>query len=296
MLVIVEDGGGLANRLFVFANVIATGLATGHRVVNPAFRAWADAFQGTAGDAISAYPRRRRALFGGALFARIAAALSYRSCSVLSGFSTGPLRATTLTWPQCCDLDAPEEVADLQRRRLVLLKGWLFRNRSAVKRHAALIRDFFRPIPTARMEANRIVDTARKEGDLLVGVHVRHRDYRDFMDGKYFYSFATYANLMRSLAAMVTPRRAAFLVCSDETQDRSVVGDLPVTLSTLGPVQDLWALSRCDLLIGPPSTFSAWAAFLGRTPLWQVEDPHREPDRKAFVVPLPVPNPPAETE
>ena len=80
MLIVVEDGGGLANRLFVFANAIATGEMTGHRVVNPAFRRWSDSFEGTVGDAMSSFPRRTRALFGGALSARVAASISYRSC------------------------------------------------------------------------------------------------------------------------------------------------------------------------------------------------------------------------
>ena len=294
MLIVVEDGGGLANRLFVFANAIATGQMTGHRVFNPAFRRWSDSFEGTAGDAMSSFPRRRRALFGGALSARIAASLSYRSCGILTGSHHGPVRATTLIWPQYRDLDTPEEVADLRRRRLVLLKGWLFRNRSGVERHAATIRNFFQPMPDICSEADGIVGAARAAGDLLVGVHVRHRDYREFMDGKFFYPLTTYVALMRSVAAMLAPQRAAFLVCSDEEQDRSLASDLAVTFSTMGPVQDLWALSRCDLLMGPPSTFSQWAAFLGETPLWQIDDPAREPDRELFRVPLPVPKPPIQ--
>jgi hypothetical protein len=295
MLVVVEDGGGLANRLFVFANVIGTGLATSHRVINPSFRHWADSFEGTAGDAMSTFPRRRRALFGGNLAARIAASLSYRSCRILAGSRRGPLRAISLNWPQHCDLDSPRELTDLRCRRLVLFKGWLFRNPSAVQRHAALIRDFFQPVSDIRDEAERAVTEARSGCDVLVGVHVRHRDYRQFMEGRYFYPFPTYVDLMRSLAARLAPRRAAFLVCSDEAQDRSAANDLLVTLSTMDPVQDLWALSRCDLVMGPPSTFSAWAAFLGKVPLWELDGPHCEPNPSDFAVPLPVPRPPLES-
>lgn len=127
-------------------------------------------------------------------------------------------------------------MADLQRRRLVLLKGWLFRNRSGIERHAALIRDFFRPIPAIRQEAERVVDAARTPGDFLVGVHVRHRDYRSFLGGRFFYPFSNYVALMWSLASTVAPRRATFLICSDEDQGPSITGDLPVTVSTMGPV------------------------------------------------------------
>ena len=30
---------------------------------------------------------------------------------------------------------------------------------------------------------------------------------------------------------------------------------------------DLYALSRCDYIIGPPSTFSQWASYYGHVPL-----------------------------
>jgi hypothetical protein len=295
MLVVVEDGGGLANRLFVFANVIVAGIATGHRVANPAFRGWAKSFEGTAGDSLSFYPRRPWALFGDRVSARIVASLSYRLSKPLArSIGSGPLRAITLNWPQHCDLEAPATMADLQRRRLVLLKGWLFRSPSGIDSHGAALRDFFRPVPAIRRQAEAVVDAARSGGDLVVGVHVRHRDYRVFRNGEYFYPFETYVALMRSLAAKVAPRKASFLVCSDEAQDISGVEEPPVTLSTMGPVHDLWALSRCDLVMGPPSTYSAWAAFLGETPLWEIGDPDREPDPTRFTVPSPVPRLPTQ--
>jgi hypothetical protein len=33
------------------------------------------------------------------------------------------------------------------------------------------------------------------------------------------------------------------------------------------PVNDLWTLSKCDFVFGPPSTFSQWASFYGKVPL-----------------------------
>jgi hypothetical protein len=296
MLVIVEDGGGLANRLFVFANVIATGLGNGHRVANPAFRHWAESFEGTSGDLLSVYPRRRRSAFGGRISAKIASSIAYRSTRFLSTRSaSGPLQAIRLRWPDHCDLDDGYMAGRIRRARVVLFKGWLFRNRTAVMHYQEILREFFRPVAPLRREAERTVKVARGKGDFLVGVHVRHRDYRDFMGGRYFYEFEAYVALMRSVATLLAPRRPAFLVCSDEVQEVSVAGDLSMTTSTMGPVQDLWALSQCDLLIGPPSTFSTWAAFLGCVPRWEITNSEAEPKLEAFVVPLPIPQLPDES-
>ena len=32
-------------------------------------------------------------------------------------------------------------------------------------------------------------------------------------------------------------------------------------------IEDLYALSLCDYILGPPSTFSMWASFYGKKPL-----------------------------
>ena len=295
MLIVVEDGGGLANRLFVFANVLSTGINIGHRVMNPAFRQWSESFEGTAGDALSMFPRRPIPLFGQRIFAKLAASLSYRCAGLLEkeGEFAG-VRVITLRWPEHYDLDTEASVTDLRRRRLVLLKGWLFRNRSGVCCHQATLRRFFRPVRSIRDRADGLVKIARRYGEFLVGVHVRHRDYRDFMGGRYFYNFQTYVDLMRSVATVLTARRPAFIICSDEDQDTSIVGDLPVTFSTMGPVEDIWALSRCDMVMGPPSTFSTWAAFLGQVPQWEIRSTDAEPDPEAFLVPDPVPRLPDE--
>jgi hypothetical protein len=289
MLVIVEDGGGLGNRIFVFANVIVTGLATGHRVVNPAFRRWAHCFEGTEGDCLSMFPKRRRGFSRNRWAARVAASLSYRSTRVLAATPMpGPVRAISLEWPQQCDLDDPATGADLQRRRLVFLKGWLFRNPSGIQRHGALLRKFFNPVTVIRREAAPVVNAARRGGEVLVGVHVRHRDYREYMNGRFFYPLAVYFDLMRSVAALLRPQRASFLLCSDEQQDEADHGGLPFTFSRMGPVHDLWALSQCDLVMGPPSTFSAWAAFFGDRKRWEVRSPDTRVTRELFKVPLPV--------
>jgi hypothetical protein len=295
MLVVVEDGGGLANRLFVFANAIATGLETGHRVANPPFRRWAEHFEGTYGDHLAIHPKRARPWFGERLSAKIAASLSYRSREIFAGATGfGPIRTLALEWPDFLNLDDPRVAADLSRRRLVFLKGWLFRNRSGVERHAAAIRDFLRPVERIRREANRVVEKARDQKECLVGVHIRHGDYRDFLDGRYFYDLPIYLASMRSVADMLAPRSTAFLVCSDERQDLEGVDDLTVTASAMGLVHDLWALSRCDMVMGPPSTFSTWASFLGEVPRWEMTDPGHLDGQQDFVVPLPVPRTPEE--
>jgi len=42
-------------------------------------------------------------------------------------------------------------------------------------------------------------------------------------------------------------------------------------------------LGACDRVIGPPSTFSAWAAFAAGIPLYRIMDPAQVPALDDFV-------------
>ena len=36
-------------------------------------------------------------------------------------------------------------------------------------------------------------------------------------------------------------------------------------------VLEMYALARCDLIVGPPSSFSGWASFMGNRPIFYLE-------------------------
>jgi hypothetical protein len=58
-----------------------------------------------------------------------------------------------------------------------------------------------------------------------------------------------------------------FLICSNEAINATMYQGLTVCFGTGDPVEDLYCLSACDYIIGPPSSFSAWAAFYGDKPI-----------------------------
>jgi hypothetical protein len=46
----------------------------------------------------------------------------------------------------------------------------------------------------------------------------------------------------------------------------------------------MYALAQCDLILGPPSTFSQWASFYGQRPLCIVRDREMVVTPQSFVV------------
>lgn len=279
MIVISGDFGQLGNRLTVFANLIAGACEHGLRIANPAFHGYAGYFEATQRDLWCRYPPRpsawppapglRRRLHRGTDVLRRYA----RKFRNRTGRWPPLLRVIDIGWRERCDVDGPEFLALARRPGLLIARGWLFRALGSFERHAETVRNFFTPVARHRRPVAALLGRLRRSADVVVGVHVRHGDYRQFLGGRYFLETAQYAALMRRMRALLAGRRVAFLVCSNAGQSAETLAGLDVTPGTGHELEDLYALASCDYLIGPPSTYTMWASFWGRVPLRFILDP-----------------------
>jgi hypothetical protein len=69
------------------------------------------------------------------------------------------------------------------------------------------------------------------------------------------------------------PCKVGFLLCSNGELDLSEFNGLSVFRPTNHFIEDMYSLAACDYIVGPPSTYSAWASFVGDTPLCVVHNP-----------------------
>ena len=164
-----------------------------------------------------------------------------------------------------------EPFLERERRSRVLLCGvWAFRDREATRECADAIRRFFRPVAKWREPAESCVAAAREGADRLVAVHMRLTDYAKFNNGAYFYSPADYRRWMEQVATLHSGH-TRFLVFSDETPPAEAFEGLDWRRGPGHPVSDMTAMSLCDAILGPPSTFSGWASFMGHVPRLQIK-------------------------
>jgi hypothetical protein len=286
MLILAQRYGHLGNRLVLFSHLIACARENDLKLVNLAFSDYAHLFQTTRDVAFPGYPLSGSTR-GAWRWLQSAVYLAARWLSTAAGMlrcTEMPIKIIRLKGEEPMDL-ASEEFLDVARRRKwVLLQGWCFRDHSAVRRHADAIREYFEPIPEHREHVAEVVSTARVDADVLVGVHIRHGDYAEFRDGRYYFSVPQYVGAMQAMARLLEPQEVRFLVCSDVPQDIESFGDLNVTLGPGHQVEDMYALAECDYLVGPPSTYSAWASFFGKVPLYRMEDPGDAFDLDAFAI------------
>jgi hypothetical protein len=188
------------------------------------------------------------------------------------------VRALAIDWEdEEVRLDGPEFLELASRRGLLYVQGWQFRDRTNFARHADAIRAYFEPLELFRHNVNVLIERARETCDLLVGVHIRHGDYKRFLDGKYFYEIEEYVRVMEKVLRMYPDRRVKFLICSNVRQSEADFARFDFTFGNDHLIEDMYSFAKCDLLLGPPSTYTMWASFYGRVPLYMIEDINAEP-------------------
>jgi len=194
-----------------------------------------------------------------------------RSASVLNErrpiFGNAVVTLHELKGQRATLLDGPEIQEKIRAAKVVFPYDWRFRAPGLVQKHAEKIRNYFRPIEKHENSGRRAIDNLRRNADIVVGVHIRHGDYRHFMGGKYFFPTSRYADWMREMAAQFPDRKTSFFVCSDEPRNAGEFPGLSVSFGAGPPVADLFTLAKCDYILGPVSTFSQWASFYGAKPL-----------------------------
>jgi len=282
ILVVGFRTGRLGNRLVLFANVVGFAAEHGYRVVNAAFHSYAHLFENTRRDIYCRYPvARRRSLFDvipGAAPAIRKTRIFYQMirCASVWNYHFQILGKRVLTVREITQptilLDSPEVQSRMADARIVFVHGWRIRAPGSVRRHADLIREFFRPIAEYEEASRQAVERLRQKADVIVGVHIRLGDNWKWMGGQCYFPVSRYVIWMRELAEQFPGRKVAFLVCSDEPRHEQEFPGLSVGFGPGSQMGDLYALAECDWIFGPLSTFSQWAAFYGNKKLLFLRD------------------------
>ena len=275
--------GRLGNRLILFANVIAFAAEYGHRVVNVTFHTYAHLFETTRRDIYCRYPiARRQSVWDrvpGAARAIRRSRMFYhvvRAIGVLNerhpifGNKVVTLREQAGFSTEL--LEGPNIQARIREAKLVFVYGWHFRAPECVARHADEIRSYFRPVEAYERASEQELAPLRQKADIVVGVHLRLGDYRQWKGGKYCFPTSRYAAWMQEAVEQFPGRKVSFLVCSNEVRTAQEFPGLTVGFGPGSPLGDLSALAKCDYIFGPLSTFSQWASFYGNKPMFHLED------------------------
>ena len=142
--------------------------------------------------------------------------------------------------------------------------------------------------PEVRKNAETTLNGARRAGIPAIGLHIRRGDYARWNGGRYFYSDDQYIEIARKLVEYAGGKADIFICGNDPSLNEAAfrkalkTADIKLIFPKGNPAEDLCLLSECDMLAGPPSTFTLVAAMYRDLPLYWVKDPAALLDAASF--------------
>lgn len=272
-VIIDHSGGELANQLWNYASVYAFSLERGVTLSNPSFYEYA-----------SWFPKYR----ANKIF-RFIFILPFRETIRRKNSIKRKLwRKVYLIYPRLvklikrdavitCSYGEPYYIPptkELPRSfkesygQTIYLHGWLFRNPEGLKKYRDEIVDFFSPASEIMRKIDQFISNKRKQYEHIVGVHIRQGDYRTWQGGKYFIDEKRAREILDEYLRF-TGRHASktiFIVASDGAIDPKSFTGLNMELAKGNAVEDLFLLSKTDIIIGSDSTYGDFAAYYGNIP------------------------------
>ena len=281
-LLVAKPEGRLGNQLFAFSHLIAYALDNGYQLLNPSFYHYGHFFRGTCHDPLCRVPQLRQ---------KFAPRLAF----IITGWLAKHFYSLVKRLPSLFTLiDSMGHITDLgdhsikrhvEAKKPLILYGWSFRYKTCVHLYEHDIRNYFRPIEKHQLAIDHLHENIRRSCGILIGVHIRRGDFRHFHDGRLMRSNEIFSATMEGVQKLFPGRKVAFLICSDEKVDPAAFGKLDIHIGTGHIIEDLYALAGADYLIGTPSsTFSMWASFYGKTPLYTLDDVGQRPTLNSFRV------------
>lgn len=165
------------------------------------------------------------------------------------------------------------------KHNVVYVAGWRFRmlELSETYRTEMAQRYALRPEIYADSAFVDRIHLLKSQGYSLVGVHIRRGDYKTWKDGTYYYDDSVYQNYLDKIGQQYKAKgeeKHKFVLFSDEKI--TLYNSSNVISSQENWYIDHYVMSLCDHLIGPPSTFTLWASYVGKARLFHIYDTKQE--------------------
>ncbi len=257
-MIFARDKSQMCNNLLQYAHVYAWGREHGRKVISMRFSYKYQYFH---------ICHTNLTGFGWYLFAKYMAALK--------------LLPTASFKHRDCDREALER--KMLRHRNIVVSGWFVRYYDLFLKYRQEICDLFTldeqytaPVKAKMLEAEKLSTLNSQLSTIRLGVHIRRGDYAEWRDGIYCYDDEVYARHINRFASL-HPNEELHVYLSTNDKEVSATDfqqHCPqVVIHHLqgNAPEDLFMLSECDYLIGPPSTFSLVATMYRDIPLYRMD-------------------------
>lgn len=271
MIILAYKYGQLGNRLSYLKDFFALALEFEFSVLVLTFDEYADYFCGTNGGIVCSFPKQ----FGQSVGKNLLSKFLRQILQIIGRIVNGLGYKKALYFPEPdtngCHVFSGNGADMLKNKFVCFLSGWPCVPADIIEKHSEKIRNYFSLVDEHASRVKQTIDAANALGDFLVGIHIRQGDYRTWHNGVYYYETTVYLDLMRRVTQKHAGRHVVFIVCSDEEQNWALFENFSFVTGPGDAVGDMYSLAGCDEIYGPQSSFSAWASFYGKVPLFGIQ-------------------------
>lgn len=153
-----------------------------------------------------------------------------------------------------------------RRNNIIFVDGWGFRDYDATTKYRSIfqIKYKLREEYITDNDTLKIINDMKLAGKIVIGIHIRRGDYAEFKNGEYYYSDDMYMSIINKIQKNIHKelnKESCFIIFSNEkVQLKNCI------ISNNDWYIDHYLMMNCNYLIGPPSTFTLWASYLGEVP------------------------------
>lgn len=155
----------------------------------------------------------------------------------------------------------------LKKKGIHIIGSWYYRDYVSLFNHREDVLQFLKFNESITALSKKFYDHNTENDSLSLAVHIRRGDYQSYRNGDYYYSDELYLSFVKSILHK-TSKKITFFFFSNEMiniEKFRGLGSKCINVSEKnnGIGFELSVMSNCDYIMGPPSTFSWWAAFYG---------------------------------
>ena len=105
-------------------------------------------------------------------------------------------------------------------------KGWSTMNDTRyLSQTKKDLQSIFMPRIEITQKANSLINKIRNKYDIIIGVHIRHGDYKTWRGGRHYYSFEDFYFFMQHIQDLYSNSRVAFFISSNAQVDTGLFHD-----------------------------------------------------------------------
>ena len=282
LIIVCDKYGRLANRLFLYAQLIEFAHQSNRELWAPGFHDYAKLFETTKKKRFFTFSSKKD--YTPNPFSALQSFYAFDKISKINEKLGNKRLLQNFHNYLSNDINPFKKMSTIPTS-CILFKGFIFHQHFLdLKNSLPNIKKLFKPASQFEKEINDPINRLRKKADVVIGVLIRQTDYRQWNEGKCFFTSIEYAQILSRLKISFQGQRLSFFIATDEEQNDMLFKSYDCIIRVGFPVQNLYSLAQCDLLIGPSSSYIAWSAAYSGIPLHTIQTAEDSPSKASFTL------------